>query len=215
MTTDTGQPVPTNEVPYPFINLVLSIIILTMIQSHVFIVGESSEERARRERKRQLRDLNARVWNGETGLSNQIRINLYVVGIFKLSSSLDSSLKKNTAFIKRLRTSLNSDNQSSLLKDISGLSLEKYIPEVVGAATEGLQKCKSVSDILAAVEVPPSTCKNILMAGYFCFTSTVWDSIYTPFDGQYSPCIGACESTTTRCSLRRSTRKRRICKISS
>jgi regulator of nonsense transcripts 2 len=55
---------------------------------------------------------------------------------------------------------LNGDNQTALLKDISSLSLEKYIPEVVGAASEGLQKCKTVSDILAAVEVPPSTCKN-------------------------------------------------------
>src|SRR5271170_2457826 len=82
----------------------------------------------------------------------------FVTGVFKLSSSLDSSLKKNTTFIKRLRTSLNADNQSALLKDIAGLSLEKYIPEVVGAASEGLQKCKSVSDILAAVEVPATTC---------------------------------------------------------
>jgi len=75
--------------------------------------------------------------------------------VFQLAPSLDSSLKKNTAFIKRLRTSLNGDNQSALLKDIALLSLEKYIPEVVSAASEGLTKCKSVSDILAAVEVPP------------------------------------------------------------
>jgi regulator of nonsense transcripts 2 len=78
-----------------------------------------------------------------------------LIDVFKLTGSLDSSLKKNTAFIKRLRTSLNADNQAALLKDISSLSLEKYIPEVVGAASEGLQKCKTVSDILAAVEVSP------------------------------------------------------------
>jgi hypothetical protein len=40
---------------------------LIVMKSHVFIVGESSEERARRERKRQLRALNARAWDGETG----------------------------------------------------------------------------------------------------------------------------------------------------
>lgn len=123
-----------------------------MKQSHVFIVGESSEERARRERKRQLRSLNAKVWDGETGSSITSTVS-DLTGIFKLASSLDSSLKKNTAFIKRLRTSLNADNQAALLKDIAGLSLEKYIPEVVGAASEGLQKCKTVSDILAASEV--------------------------------------------------------------
>jgi regulator of nonsense transcripts 2 len=76
--------------------------------------------------------------------------------VFKISGSLDSSLKKNTAFIKRLRASLNADNQSALLKDLSSLSLEKYIPEVVAAASEGLQKCKTGSDILAAVEVGSS-----------------------------------------------------------
>jgi regulator of nonsense transcripts 2 len=43
-----------------------------------------------------------------------------------------------------------------LLKDIAGLSLEKYIPEVVAAASEGLQKCKTISDTLAATEVPAS-----------------------------------------------------------
>jgi regulator of nonsense transcripts 2 len=120
-----------------------------MWQSHVFIVGESSEERTRRERRRHLRDLNTKVWDGETGMhSGSIDL-----GIFKLAASLDSSLKKNTAFIKRLRTGLNSENQAVLLKDISSLSLEKYIPEVVGAASEGLQKCKTISDILAAIEV--------------------------------------------------------------
>lgn len=85
-----------------------------------------------------------------------------VTGIYKLAGSLDSSLKKNTAFIKRLRMSLNAENQTALLKDIAGLSLEKYIPEIVGAASEGLQKCKTISDILAAVEVFPQ--KNDLIS---------------------------------------------------
>src|SRR5271170_4843304 len=104
----------------------------------------------------------------------------FVTGVFKLSSSLDSSLKKNTTFIKRLRTSLNADNQAALLKDISSLSLEKYIPEVVGATSEALQKCKTVSDILAAVEV--NTLIHFyrgLMVGCFCFTSKIWDGVYT------------------------------------
>src|SRR5579871_3522652 len=109
-----------------------------MKQIHVFVVGESSEERARRARKRELRTLNTRVWNGETGMSSLIRNSCR--DIFKLAGSLDSSLKKNTAFITRLRTRLNAENQSALLKDIASLSLEKYIPEVVGAASEGLQK---------------------------------------------------------------------------
>ena len=89
-----------------------------------------------------------------------------------MASSLDSSLKKNTAFIKRLRTSLNADNQSALLKDISSLSLEKYIPEVVGAASEGLQKCKTISDIMAAVEVSSAKCLGLIL-GDIRTTSTI------------------------------------------
>jgi regulator of nonsense transcripts 2 len=89
-------------------------------------------------------------WRNRLALSALV---LIIPGVFPLTGPLDSSLKKNTAFIKRLRTSLNADNQSALLKDIGGLSLEKYVPEVVSAASEGLQKCKTISDILAAVEV--------------------------------------------------------------
>jgi regulator of nonsense transcripts 2 len=48
---------------------------------------------------------------------------------------------------------LSADNQTGLLKEITSLSLEKYVPEVVGAAAEGLQKCKTIADIMAALEV--------------------------------------------------------------
>ena len=99
-------------------------------------------------------------------------------GIFKLAGSLDSSLKKNTAFIKRLRTSLNAENQTALLKDIAGLSLEKYIPEIVGAASEGLQKCKTISDILAAVEVCHHRRLHLTVSGYFCSSSTIRNRIH-------------------------------------
>lgn len=69
------------------------------------------------------------------------------------SASLDSSLKKNTAFIKKARLSLTADNLSSLRTDVKSLSLEKYISEVVSAIAEGLTRLKTNADLLAATEI--------------------------------------------------------------
>lgn len=68
--------------------------------------------------------------------------------------SLDASLKRNSAYIKRLRTSLHApDAVPFLLKEVKSLSLEKYTSELVSAAAEGLTKCKSGQEIYAAVDV--------------------------------------------------------------
>lgn len=75
-----------------------------------------------------------------------------ITDVFKTTSSLDTSLRKNTAVIKRLRTSITSEQQSALIKDIQSTSLEKYLPEVVSAVEEGLRKSK-ISDTAAIIEV--------------------------------------------------------------
>lgn len=63
------------------------------------------------------------------------------------------SLKKNTAFIRKVRVSLNSASLDSLISDIQTVSLEKYLSEVVSAVTEGLTKCKTSVDYFAGTEV--------------------------------------------------------------
>lgn len=68
-----------------------------------------------------------------------------------LAAKLDSSLKKNTAFIKKVRTGL-LDHQA-ILKDIETLSLEKYLTEVVSACTEALLKVSKGDEVMPAVEV--------------------------------------------------------------
>ncbi|KAJ8115754.1 hypothetical protein ONZ43_g4597 [Nemania bipapillata] len=93
-----------------------------------------------RSRRRELLSLNQRAWNGEPD-------------IFPLGPSLDSSLKKNTAFIKRLRTAVSSATQSTFLQEIRTLSLTKYLSEVVSACYEGLCKLKTPGEIDAAVEI--------------------------------------------------------------
>ncbi|KAF9263251.1 ARM repeat-containing protein [Marasmius fiardii PR-910] len=67
-------------------------------------------------------------------------------------SKLDSSLKRHTALIKRMRQSMAADNRDQILKDIDTLSLEKYIEEIVGAVMEGIVKCKTEKDVWSAVE---------------------------------------------------------------
>ncbi|KAI1325522.1 MIF4G domain-containing protein [Xylariaceae sp. FL0255] len=93
-----------------------------------------------RARKRELLSLNQRTWNGEPD-------------VFPVGSALDSSLKKNTAFIKRLRTAVSPATQSTFLQEIRTLSLTKYLSEIISACYEGLCKLKTPGEIDAAVEI--------------------------------------------------------------
>ncbi|KAI0013069.1 ARM repeat-containing protein [Xylariaceae sp. FL0662B] len=93
-----------------------------------------------RSRKRELLSLNQRAWNGEQD-------------IVPIGSSLDSSLKKNTAFIKRLRTAVTPATLNTFLQEIRTLSLLKYLSEIVSACYEGLCKLKTPGEIEAAIEI--------------------------------------------------------------
>jgi hypothetical protein len=68
-------------------------------------------------------------------------------------AKLDSSLKRHTALIKRMKQSLAADYRDQIIKDISSLSLEKYIEELATAAVEGIVRCKSEKDVWSAVQV--------------------------------------------------------------
>lgn len=93
-----------------------------------------------RQRKRELRELNIRAWDGEQD-------------VFPVHGSLDSSMKKNTAFIKRLRTAVNAPSQSQFLHEVRTLSLHKYLSEIISACYEGLCKLKTPADIAAGAEI--------------------------------------------------------------
>ena len=41
----------------------------TDVSQNIFVVGESADDRAKRKRKRELRDTNLRVWDGQAGKS--------------------------------------------------------------------------------------------------------------------------------------------------
>ncbi|XP_036376152.1 regulator of nonsense transcripts 2-like isoform X1 [Megalops cyprinoides] len=64
-------------------------------------------------------------------------------------SRLDSSLKKNTAFVRRLRT-LTEQQREALSADFAALNLSKYIAEAVAAVVEAKLK---ISDVGCAVQL--------------------------------------------------------------
>ncbi|KAK3638788.1 mRNA decay protein [Elasticomyces elasticus] len=93
-----------------------------------------------RQKKRTLKELNLRVWAGDKD-------------VFAVQPSLDSNMKKNTAFIKRLRTAINGAGVSVFLQEIRTLSLHKYLTEIVSACFEGLCRLKSAGEVSAGVEI--------------------------------------------------------------
>lgn len=81
-------------------------------------------------------------------------------------TKLDSGLKKNTAFVKKLK-SFTAGQVEALLKDITVLNLTKYISEVATAITESKLK---MSDISAAVKL----C-SVLHQNYSEFSQNFFD----------------------------------------
>jgi hypothetical protein len=63
--------------------------------------------------------------------------------------SLDSSVKRNTAAIKKLRA-LSEETRVALLEELKGVNLTKYVSEAVAAVVEAKLK---TADMNAAVQV--------------------------------------------------------------
>ncbi|KAF9451945.1 transcription factor [Macrolepiota fuliginosa MF-IS2] len=96
--------------------------------------SRADEERMRYEKRVKLKALNANPSQQEL-------------------SRLDSSLKRHTTLIKRIRQSMAADNRDQIMKDLESLSLEKYIDEIAGAVVEGIARCKTEKDVWGAIEI--------------------------------------------------------------
>jgi len=81
------------------------------------------------------------------------RTNIEGLDVFPVNKSLDSSLKKNTALIKRLRTAISAATLNTFLQEIKTLSLHKYLSEIISACYDGLCKLKTPGEIEAGVEI--------------------------------------------------------------
>lgn len=85
-----------------------------------------------------LREKNAEIWQKGPVEHNQ---------------TLDASLKRNSAFIKRLRQGSIADFKDDLIRDLSGLNVAKYLEELIPAIPDLLAKSVTLKERLAAVQV--------------------------------------------------------------
>lgn len=108
------------------------------------------------------------------------------------SSKLDSSLKRHTALIKRIKQSVATDNHDQILKDIDSLSLEKYVDEIGGATLEGIARCKSEKDVWSAVEVRH---KGERHPGVADFLRQIISALHRRFPSLYTPTLVAALSS--------------------
>ncbi|KAJ2517591.1 mRNA decay protein [Coemansia sp. RSA 1939] len=69
------------------------------------------------------------------------------------SQGLDSSMKKNTGFIKKCKAGMGQESSAQLVREVKLLKLEKYVSEIVPAVADGLAKCRTTADFAAANDV--------------------------------------------------------------
>ncbi|OCH88273.1 transcription factor [Obba rivulosa] len=120
------------------------------------------EELARRAKRAQLKDLNTKHAGNE------------------VSKALDSSLKRHTALIKRIKLSIGTENHDQIVKDIESLSLEKYVDELVGAVLEGIARCKTEKDVWSAVEIISSLHRRFPKAFTLSLVSSLSAALAAP-----------------------------------
>ena len=87
---------------------------------------------------------------------------LFTCLFFRLVTRLDiigdSSIKRNSAFVKRLRN-VSKDIEDSLLKELSSLKCSKFLLEIITALLEN--KWKKLSDIRTAILVSTATKSSV------------------------------------------------------
>lgn len=92
----------------------------------------------RDKKRRDLRSENVQIWTSGPKPPN---------------GPLDSNIKKNTGFIKKVKQTLGVESRDQIVREVATLNLDKYIDEVVQAIPEGLAKCTTAKDCIAAAEV--------------------------------------------------------------
>jgi hypothetical protein len=93
-----------------------------------------------------------------TDLSFSIRLSVLGASDLPRASEpkgpLDASLKKHTTLINKLRSAILTSSADTLIKEIDGLTLTKYVAEIVAATVDGITGSKGgKADIDSVVEV--------------------------------------------------------------
>ncbi|KAK3753991.1 hypothetical protein QZH41_009266, partial [Actinostola sp. cb2023] len=118
-------------------------------------VQHSEEEKQQEERER-IEVLKA-VEEAQDQIKTKMLLrskNLAAIAAYSSDTALkglDSSVKKNSAFIKKLR-SITEQQRESLTNEFNGLNLSRYIQEAVSSVIEGLTKLKQ-SDVSCVAHI--------------------------------------------------------------
>lgn len=78
---------------------------------------------------------------------------VWASGPSRPSANLDATLKKNSAYVKRLRGGLVADARDTLVREAATLSLDRYVDELVSAVPEGLARATRDRDVVAAADI--------------------------------------------------------------
>jgi regulator of nonsense transcripts 2 len=103
---------------------------------------------------------------------------------------LDSSIKKNSAFIKKIQAKISDDNKDSLVKEIRQLNLTRYVSELAAAVAQVPLK---VSDIEPTVKV-----------------CSVIHQLYADFTPQLVPALSKALSAATQSDKEEAMARRRL-----
>jgi regulator of nonsense transcripts 2 len=106
--------------------------------------SEADEEAERAELQKHIDELNEKIKQKLELREKNLNRQLPPESFF---TKLDSSLKKNTAFVKKLKQ-FTAPQLDSLLKDMQSLNLTKYISEVSQAIVEAKLKMSDVPSVI-------------------------------------------------------------------
>jgi hypothetical protein len=94
------------------------------------------------------------------------------------SSKLDSSLKRHTSLLNRLRKQFTLEAREAILKDVEGLTLEKYAEEIVGACVEGIAGLGAKGDVFGVVEVRLPLLSKLSLVRKRLYTQDMYSSAF-------------------------------------
>ncbi|RWS23092.1 regulator of nonsense transcripts 2-like protein, partial [Leptotrombidium deliense] len=115
-------------------------------EEHILKIGENEEEKAQLEAYRKDFEERLQTKSDQRKANDKESIKYPEDSFFV---KLDSSVKKNSAFVKKLKN-MTEAQKDSILKDMNSLNLSKYISEVASAVVEAKLK---MSDIPMAIKI--------------------------------------------------------------
>ena len=118
--------------------------------SHGQVVDEAKTAAPSRDAADLAKSAEREKWRASLREANQ---HVWLHGPHGSGDNLDASLKRNSAFIKRLKQTNLADAKDALVKEVQLLSLTKYLDELIPSIPEILWKATALKDRYAAIEI--------------------------------------------------------------